>query len=46
MALYLVRKYGENEAGLSCSENIGMEPPIIQRRKYNTRITFKEEHPS
>lgn len=45
IVLYLVSKWGENEAGLSCSENIGMDPPIIQRRKYKMRITFKEEHP-
>lgn len=38
---YLVRRYGENEAGLSCSENAGMEPPIIQRRKDKSRITFR-----
>lgn len=30
---YLVRRWGENDAGLSCSENRGMEPPMTHRRK-------------
>lgn len=38
----LVRMYGENDAGLSCSEKRGIVPPIIHRRKYKMTVTLEE----
>lgn len=40
---HLVSKWGENEAGLSCSENKGMEPPISHSRKDMMITTWRDE---
>lgn len=38
----LVSRYGEKDAGLSCSENSGMDPPINHKRKDMMTVTYRK----